>query len=161
MAKGLAVLLIAIWLATSGCGYGALVADGPTAGHKVKTMVFSQTDLEEIWTTLSYSSVGPISPPYRVQRAVQRSDSLVGTAMLKYVPARQQALDARLIADIGIMLENATRAQQNKPPIHAGWRSITSMPGFTFVNASLPSGGRQYWWPSHNRWPRWTNPVEK
>lgn len=158
----LAILVVGIAVATSGCSYAAQTANHGHRNRPAKTVVvFSQSDLEEIWATLSYSSVGPIWPPEAIQRAVQRWDKSVSPAMLKFAPADQRSLDAALITDIQLMVQNEARVHANKPVKHEPWVSIGSLPGFVFKTASLPSGGREYWWPAANKWPQWAPPVQK
>ena len=158
----LAILAVGVAIATSGCGYGVQAANHMHRNRPANSVVvFSQSDLEEIWATLSYSSVGPIWPPETIQRAVQRWDKFVSPAMLKFVPADQRTLDAALIADIQLMVQNEVRVHANKPVKHKPWVSIRSLPGFVYKIASLPQGGRHYWWPAANKWPRWAHPVEK
>ena len=68
--------------------------------------IFSQSDLKEIYVTLSYRSVGPIEPPQPIPQDVKNWAKNVSPLMLYYVPLSQQRLDKQLITAIQRMVAN-------------------------------------------------------
>ena len=131
-----------------------LTSSSPSNSSQGTVWVFSLSDLEEIYATLSYRSVGPIFPPTAIQQAVQHWEYQVSPAMLPYVPQRDASLDAALIKAIQqyrgrIISSNETLVK------------ISSLPGWSFQRDQLPSGNRDFWWPSNNHWPTWITPIKQ
>ncbi len=126
----------------------------PSNASPSATWLFSLSDLEEIYATLSYRSVGPILPPTAIQQAVQHWEYQVSPAMLPYVPQRDASLDTTLIKAI----------QQYRGRIISSNQAlvqVSSLPGWTFQRDQLPSGNRDFWWPSNNHWPTWITPSKQ
>ncbi len=118
------------------------------------TWVFPLSDLEEIYATLSYRSVGPIFPPTAIQQAVRHWKYQVSLAMLPYVPQRDASLDATLIK--AIQQYRGRIIPSNKTLV-----KVSSLPGWSFQRDQLPSGNRDFWWPSNNHWPTWITPIKQ
>ncbi len=126
----------------------------PSNSSQSTTWVFSLSDLEEIYATLSYRSVGPIFPPTAIQQAVRHWEYQASPAMLPYVPQRDASLEAMLIK--AIQQYRGRIISSNKTLV-----KVSSLPGWSFQRDQLPSGNRDFWWPSNNHWPTWITPIKQ
>ena len=119
-----------------------------TASSSGGVAIFSQSDLEEIYVTLSYRSIGPIAPPQPILHEVSQWAKDVSPLMLSHVAPSQQRLDGELITAIQHMIANQP------------WTPVTQLPGYALRNRDLPSGNSQYWWPIAGAWPKWIAPSK-